>query len=151
MILNPTDTAVLCPDTQTTRSRVLLADDHDGIRERVRRLLEFDFDVVGEVPDGRSLLTAVEELKPDVVVLDICMPELSGIEAAEILRVQGCDAKLVFLSVNEDPDFVADGLAAGAQGYVVKSRMVSDLVTAIRRAETDQRYVSPTIAWDETD
>jgi DNA-binding NarL/FixJ family response regulator len=125
------------------RARILLADDHKEIRERAVRLLEPEFEVVGTVADGNALVKASAQLKPDVCVIDISMPQLSGIEAAIKLRDGGSKARIVFLTVNEDSDFVRAALRTGALGYVVKSRMASDLCSAINGAISGQLFVSP--------
>ena len=125
------------------RARILLADDHKEIRDRAVRLLEPEFEVVGTVADGNELVRASAQLKPDVCVIDISMPHLSGIEAAIKLRESGSKAKIVFLTVNEDSDFVRAALRTGALGYVVKSRMASDLCLAINGAISGQLFVSP--------
>ena len=125
------------------RARILLADDHKEIRDRAVRLLEPEFDIVGAVADGDSLVRAYAQLKPDVCVVDISMPYLNGIEAAIKLRENGSNARIVFLTVNEDSDFVNAALRTGALGYVVKSRMANDLCAAINGALIGQLFVSP--------
>jgi len=125
------------------RARILLADDHKEIRDRAVRLLEPEFEVVGTVADGNALVKAWAQLKPDVCVLDISMPGLGGIEAAIKLRENGSQARIVFLTVNEDSDFVRAALRTGALGYVVKSRMASDLCPAINGALRGRLFVSP--------
>ena len=125
------------------RARILLADDHKEVRERAVRLLEPEFEVVGVVADGNALLQASAQMKPDVCVIDISMPQLNGIEAAIKLRENGSEAKIVFLTVNEDSDFVSAALKTGALGYVVKSRMASDLCAAINGAISGHLFVSP--------
>ena len=125
------------------RVRILLADDHKEIRDRVVRLLEPEFEVVGTVADGNALVSASAQLKPDVCVIDISMPQLNGIEAAIKMRENGSEARIVFLTVNEDSDFVRAALGAGALGYVVKSRMASDLCAAINGAISGHLFVSP--------
>ena len=124
------------------RARILLADDHDEMRERVKRYLEQEFEVVDAVEDGRELLKASAQLHPDVCLLDISMPELNGIETAIQLRESGSTAKIVFLTVHEDVDFVQAALQAGASGYVIKRRMASDLLTAIREALAGRIFIS---------
>jgi DNA-binding NarL/FixJ family response regulator len=126
-----------------TRTRILLAEDHKDVRDRVVRLLEPEFEVVGTVGDGLALLEAAARMKPDVCVLDISMPKMSGIEAAAQLRKRGSAVKVVFLTVHEDADFVRAALATDALGYVVKSRMASDLRSAIREALAERLFVSP--------
>ena len=126
-----------------TRTRILLAEDNKDVRDRVVRLLEPEFEVVGAVGDGLAVLEAERRMKPDVCVLDISMPKLSGIEAATRLRKRGSAVKVVFLTVHEDPDFVRAALATDALGYVGKSRMASDLRSAIREALAERLFVSP--------
>lgn len=125
------------------RSRILLADDHKDMREKVMQQLDAEFEVVGAVEDGCAVLEAVKKMKPDVCVLDISMPNVSGIEAATRLRTSGSDVKIVFLTVHEDPDFLQAALDTGALGYVVKSRMATDLSAAIRAALAGRLFVSP--------
>ena len=125
------------------RARILLADDHKEIRDRAVRLLEPEFEVVGTVADGYALVKASAQLKPDLCVIDISMPGLSGIEAAIKLREGGFKAQIVFLTVNEDSDFVRAALRTGALGYVVKSRMASDLSAAVNSAISGRLFVSP--------
>ena len=102
--------------------------------------------VVGSVVDGLALLAEAERLQPDVIVLDITMPRLDGIEAARQLRSSRNPARLVFLTVHEDRDFARAALDAGGLGYVVKSRFTSDILPAIRAALADRRFISPTIS-----
>jgi DNA-binding NarL/FixJ family response regulator len=128
---------------QLTTIKVLLADDHPGFPGLVASLLEPTFEVVGRVADGRSLFEAAMKLKPDVIVTDICMPVLNGLEAADLLKKSGCVAKIVFLSVHSEPDFVQAGLSAGALGYVVKPRVGTELVPAIREALAGKIFISP--------
>lgn len=125
------------------RVRILLADDHREMLKRVVHLLQSEFEVVGAVNDGQALLEAASKLRPDVVVLDISMPVMNGLEAADRLREAGSRAKVVFLTVQEDPDFVHASRASGALGYVVKPRLTSDLVPAIKEALANRSFVSP--------
>jgi DNA-binding NarL/FixJ family response regulator len=124
------------------RPRILLADDHDVMRARVKRHLEREFEVVDAVGNGRALLETAARLKPDVCLLDISMPILNGIETATRLKQSGSTAKIVFLTIHEDPDFVQAALETGALGYVVKRRMVSDLRPAIKEALAGRIFVS---------
>ena len=126
-----------------TRIRILLAEDHKEVRDRVVRLLEPEFEVVGTVGDGLALLEAASRMKPDVCVLDISMPVFNGIEVATQLKQSGSTAKMIFLTVHEDPDFVRAALETGALGYVVKSRMASDLCVAIKGAMSGRLFISP--------
>ena len=125
------------------RARILLADDHKEIRDRAVRLLEPEFEVVGAVADGNALVRISAQLNPDVCIIDISMPYLNGIEAAIKLRENGSQARIVFLTVNEDSDFVRAALKTGALGYVVKSRMATDLCLAINGAIRGDLFVSP--------
>lgn len=125
------------------RTRILVADDHKEIRDRVVRLLEPDFDVVGAVDDGCLLLETASKLKPDVCVMDISMPVTDGIKAAAKLKESGLTTRVIFLTVHEDSDFVQAALETGAFGYVLKSRMASDLSNAINGAMAGRRFVSP--------
>jgi DNA-binding NarL/FixJ family response regulator len=125
------------------RVRAILADDHPAVLQTVARLLEPDVDVVGTVGDGRSLLEAALELKPDVLIMDISMPGMSGIEAAKKLIEAGCTSKIVFLTIHGDLDFVRACLASGAFAYVIKPRLATDLLPAIREALAGNIFVSP--------
>ena len=124
------------------RAKILLADDHSDLLKTVERHLEPEFEVVGKVLDGQQLLEEAMRLKPDVIVSDISMPLLNGIEAADQLKESGCQSRIVFLTVHSDPDFVRACLAAGALGYVVKSRMMMELVPAIREALAGHIFTS---------
>jgi DNA-binding NarL/FixJ family response regulator len=122
--------------------RILLADDHPHFPEVEERLLEPEFEVIGKVGNGQALFEEAMRLKPDVIVTDISMPILDGIEAVHRLRESGCKSRIVFLSVHTDSEFVRKCLSAGAYGYVSKSRIVSELIPAIREALLDNFYVS---------
>jgi DNA-binding NarL/FixJ family response regulator len=126
--------------------RILLADDHPHVLEKVTQLLEPGYDVVGTVSDGQSLVNAVGRLKPDVLVIDIVMPILNGIEAAKQLKEDGCESKVIFLTVHADSDYVRACLATGAFGYVVKARMTTDLPHAIQEALAGRIFISPTVS-----
>ncbi len=125
------------------RIRVLLADDHEAMLERVAGLLRTECDVVGTVTDGQQALEAARELKPDVLVLDISMPVMNGIETAHRLQEAGNPARIVFLTVHDDADFAREALAAGALGYVIKSRITLDLMAAINEAHAGRTFVWP--------
>jgi DNA-binding NarL/FixJ family response regulator len=126
-----------------TKMRVILADDNQKIIEAAKRLLEPEFQVVGSVQCGRSLVECVERLHPDVVVTDISMPDSSGFAAANQLTQHGNAAKIVFLTIHADADFVDAALATGASAYVVKARMATELIHAIREALAGRIFVSP--------
>jgi DNA-binding NarL/FixJ family response regulator len=129
-----------------SRPRVLIADDHRILAEGVRGLLEPEFEVVGVVADGRELVAAAKTLRPDVIVADVTMPALNGIEAARQLRDAGVTAKVVFLTMHRDVAYARQAFEAGAAGFVLKHSVSSELVTAIREALRGQTYVTPLIA-----
>ena len=124
---------------------VLLADDRKDFLETVARLLQPEFDVLGSVTNGKALISATERLKPDVVIIDISMPVLNGIEAVRRLKDSCTKAKFVFLTVHNSSDYVAAAHATGALGYVVKPRLATDLSVAIKEAHAGRLYVSPSI------
>jgi DNA-binding NarL/FixJ family response regulator len=124
------------------RPRILLADDHKLVLERAAALLQSTFDVVGAARTGREMISEAIRLNPDVIVADISMLGLSGIEAAHQLYERGSAAKLVFLTIHSNDEFVNACLAEGALGYVVKSRMKRDLIPAINAALSGQSFIS---------
>jgi DNA-binding NarL/FixJ family response regulator len=126
-----------------TKPRILLADDHPAALAQAARVLGEGNEIVGAVPNGLELLDAAERLDPDVVVLDISMPGVGGFEAARLLKQIGSRSKLVFLTVWEDPDFLREALALGADAYVVKSRLASDLFLAVNEALAGSKFISP--------
>jgi DNA-binding NarL/FixJ family response regulator len=128
---------------QLMRARILLADDHPRFPEMEARLLEPEFDVVGKVGDGQALIEEALRLNPDIIITDIAMPVLDGIEAVDRLKQSGCTSRIVFLSVHNDADFVHRCLSTGALGYVEKSRIASELVPAIRVALAGNIFISP--------
>jgi DNA-binding NarL/FixJ family response regulator len=127
------------------KARILLADDHPDVIDKVIQLLEPSYEIVGAIGDGQSLIYAAKKLKPDVLVIDITMPVLDGIEAAKILTAEGCESGIVFLTVHADPDYLRACLATGGLGYVVKARMSSDLPRAIEHALAERIFISPTM------
>jgi DNA-binding NarL/FixJ family response regulator len=133
-------------DKRSSQARILLADDHAPIIERVKLLLEPGFDVVGSVNNGADLVSEAARLQPDLIVLDISMPGMTGIQAAQELREAGSKAKLVFLTIHERVEFVHACLAEGALGYVVKSRLAVDLLAAIHEALAGRRFISPPVS-----
>ena len=122
---------------------ILLADDHPGFPGLVEDLLKPTFEVIGIVFDGESLVQASSRLNPDIILTDISMPILSGFEAVDRLRKSGSTAKVIFLTVHSDPDFVRAGLATGASGYVFKLRVATDLLVAIREVLEGHIFISP--------
>jgi CheY-like chemotaxis protein len=125
-----------------SKVRILLADDHPGFPEIEERVLESEFEVIGKVCNGQALFEEAMRLKPDVIVTDISMPILNGIEAVDRLMESGCNSRIVFLTVHSDTEFVRRCLSAGAFGYVPKSRIASELVPAIREALAGNIFVS---------
>ena len=128
------------------RARILLADDHLDSLETIERHLKPEFEVVGKVLDGHLLLEEAMRLQPDVIVMDISMPVLNGIQAAHQLKESGCNSRIVFLTVHTDSDFVRRCLSTGAFGYVVKSRIGTELVPAIREALAGHIFISHHLA-----
>jgi DNA-binding NarL/FixJ family response regulator len=133
------------------KPRLLLADDHTLLLEGIRLMLQPEFDLVGSVEDGQALLAAAKALKPDVILLDISMPLLNGIDAARRLRKLLPSAKLIFLTMHADPDYVAEAFRAGAMGYLLKRAAASELLTAIRAVLKGNHYVSPLVTRNALD
>jgi DNA-binding NarL/FixJ family response regulator len=129
-----------------SRPRILIADDHRVLAEGLRSLLEPEFEVVGVLADGRELLAAARKQRPDVIVADVTMPALNGIDAALQLRRLGVEAKVVFLTMHRDVAYARRAMEAGAAGYVLKHSAATEVVTAVRDALRGQTYVSPMIA-----
>lgn len=123
--------------------RVLLADDHALLLGAFEKLLAGECEVVGQVSDGRALVAAAEKLRPDVIVLDISMPILNGLDAGRQVKQTLKDVRLVFLTMNEDPDLAAEAFRAGASGYLLKRSAASELTTAIREVMQGRSYVTP--------
>lgn len=130
-------------DTIVSQKRILLADDHPGALAQAAGRLREDYEVAGTVTNGLDLLDAALRLDPDVIVLDISMPGLNGFEAAQRLKQAGCRSKLVFLTVWEDVDFAREAMSVGADAYVVKSRLASDLKLAVSEVLAEHKFVSP--------
>jgi DNA-binding NarL/FixJ family response regulator len=130
------------------RPRVLLADDHTLVLEGLRKILEPGCEVVGAVEDGRSLLAAAKQLQPDIVLLDISMPLLNGVEAARRLRTAAPDAKVIFVTMHADATYVAGAFRAGASGYVLKRCASVELLKAINQVLTGRPYITPLIRKD---
>ena len=128
------------------RPRVLLADDHLLVAEALKSLLTPEFELVGVVGDGRALLEAALRLRPDVIVADITMPQLNGIDALVQLRQLGSKAPVVFLTMHRDVAFARRAIEAGAAGFVLKHSAPSELVTALHAALEGQTYLTPQLA-----
>jgi DNA-binding NarL/FixJ family response regulator len=129
-----------------TKPRLLIADDHKIFAEGLKRLLNADFDIVGVVADGRELVAVAEKLRPDVMVVDISMPMLNGIEAVRQIKKVHPAIKVVFLTMHPDVAYAVSAFKAGASGYVLKHSAPDELITAIREALKGRTYVTPLIA-----
>jgi DNA-binding NarL/FixJ family response regulator len=127
------------------RPRILLADDHTMLLDAFQRLLEPRCEIVGTASDGRALLDLAASTRPDVIVLDISMPGLNGMDACALLRRKMPGVKFVFLTVNEDPDIAAEAISLGASGYLLKSSAAAELFTAIEQALADKTYITPLV------
>lgn len=124
-------------------TRVILADDHTLMLEALKIMLEPEFEVVGTFGDGRTLVEAAPKLKPDVIVLDICMPTMNGLNAGQRLKRLIPKIKLIYLTMNRDPDVAGEAFRLGANGYLLKNSAAKELVTAIRQVVRGTTYVTP--------
>ena len=131
-----------------TRPRILMADDHLMLLDAFKALLEPDYDVVGTATDGRTLLEEFSRLNPDVVLLDVAMPLLNGLDAGRQLKAQRRSVKLIYLTMNPDPDLAGEALRLGASGYVLKSSAAQELKQAIQEALRGRSYITPLITRD---
>lgn len=129
--------------------RLLVAEDHAAMRDKVVSILETEFSVVAAVGNGQEMLDVEAKVKPDVVILDISMPTMNGIEAATRLKQCHSKAKMILLTVHEEPEFLQAAMAVGALGYVIKSRLVSDLRLAVREVMAGRRFISPSLTLGE--
>lgn len=123
--------------------RVLLADDQEEVLRTVTSMLEDEFEIVGLAENGKQVLELVIQRSPDVLVLDIFMPVVNGIETAACLKASGCPTKVLFITVHEDPEFLETAMSVGAVGYVLKARLATDLIPAIRSVMEGCIYISP--------
>jgi len=133
------------------RPRVLLADDHRMVSEGLKSLLADDFELVGAVEDGHALLAAAKKLRPDVIVADITMPKLNGIDALHLLKKHNPNVKVVFLTMHQDRAYARRALDAGAAGFVVKHAAPDELVMAIQAALKGKTFITPALAGDVLD
>lgn len=127
---------------------ILIADDHVMVADACKKLLEPEFDVVGVVADGRTLIQSAAELHPDVIILDIAMPQLNGLDAGEQVKQKNRSVKLIYMTMNPRPDVAAEAFRRGASAYVLKQCSASELAVAVRRALRNQSYISPLITRD---
>jgi DNA-binding NarL/FixJ family response regulator len=132
-------------ETHMARPRVLLADDHALLLDAFAKLLAEECEIVGKVHDGRAVVTAADQLHPDVIVMDISMPLLNGLEAARQLKLKARGSRIVFLTMNEDPDLAAAAFRSGASAYLLKRSAGSELLTAIREVMQGRSYVTSLI------
>jgi DNA-binding NarL/FixJ family response regulator len=126
-------------------ARVLIADDHRLVAETCKSAIEPEFEVVGVVTDGRALIEAANALKPNIVLLDIGMPNLNGLDAGEQIKRKMPEVKLVFLTMNQGADVAADAFRRGASAYVLKQSAAEELLTALRKVIRNESYLSPLI------
>jgi DNA-binding NarL/FixJ family response regulator len=140
-----------CTETQppgprtapVAKARVLLADDNPAVLRHVSAMLSKDFEIVAALSDGESALRNYLELKADVLILDISMGRVSGLDVARTLKERGYSPHLIFLTVHQEPDFVKAAMACGASGYVVKSHLTNDLIPAIKATLAGSLFLSP--------
>jgi len=127
------------------RIRVLIADDHEDILDDICELLEPEFDVIGAVGDGQALISAADIFKPDVIITDISMPRLNGIEAARLIMRNNPASRIILMTVHNDSALIEQGFCAGALGYVLKLKAEDELKQAIHNALEDKRFISPKV------
>lgn len=128
------------------RARVLLADDHRLVAEGLKSLLEEEFELLGVVEDGRELVEAAKRLRPDVIVADISMPHLNGIDALALLKRDNPEVRVVFLTMHKEAGYARRALAAGASGYVLKHSAQAELFLAVRAALEGKVFITPALA-----
>jgi DNA-binding NarL/FixJ family response regulator len=129
----------------TCRPRILIADDHAVIADAFRKLLSSEFEVIATVHDGRSLISSAEQLRPDVILVDIGMPLLNGLEAAQQIRQTLPEVKVIYITINHDEDLIAEAFRRGASGYLPKTATASELIGAIHLAVNGDVYISPSL------
>lgn len=132
--------------SETSRPRILIADDHVLVADAFKRFLATDFDVVATVHDGRSLIQAANTLRPDVILADIGMPFLNGLNAAERIKRALPKVHLIYVTINQDPGIIAEAFRLGASGYLLKTSAASELAKAIHCVMQGKRYLSPSLA-----
>jgi len=132
----------------SNRSRVLIADDHNLVAELCKRLLEVEFEVVGIVGDGRAMLRAAAELKPDVIVIDVAMPILNGLDAGRQVKEMLPAVKVVYLTMNPDVDIAAEAFRRGASGYLLKTCAAAEMVLAVREVLRGKSYMAAALPRD---
>jgi len=133
------------------RPRIIVADDHTLVAEACKKLLDAEYDVVATVADGRTLVRAAATLKPQVIIIDISMPLLNGLDAGQQIKKVAPSVKLIYLTMNQDADLAAEAFRYGASGYLLKTCAASELTTAVREVLRGKSYLSPAIAKDTVD
>ena len=133
------------------RPRILIADDHNLVAEMCKRLLNEEFDVIGTVSNGRALVRAVGELKPDVIILDIAMPILNGLDAGQQVKEMFPAVKLVYLTMNPDVEVAAEAFERGASGYLLKTCAAAEMMVAVREVLRGKSYLSQGLSRDAID
>jgi len=131
--------------------RILIADDHTLVADACAKLLESEYEIVGSVSDGRALVRAAADLKPQLIIVDIAMPILNGLDAGQQVKEFLPSVKLVYLTMNHDADLAAEAFRRGASGYLLKTCAASELAIAVREVLRGRSYLSPTIAKDTVD
>jgi DNA-binding NarL/FixJ family response regulator len=137
--------------TRRNLPRILIADDHTLVAEACKKLLEDDYEIVGTFGDGRSLVRAAAELRPHLIIVDVSMPLLNGLDAGQQIKELIPSVKLVFLTMNHDADLAAEAFRRGASGYLLKTCAASELAIAVREVLKGKSYLSPMIAKDTVD
>jgi DNA-binding NarL/FixJ family response regulator len=125
--------------------RILLADDNDEVLAEIRREFGDEFEIVGTVANGQDAVDAVLRFEPDIAVLDITMPVMDGIRVSSRIREGNARTKVVFLTIQENPEYISAAFSVGASGYVTKRRLLTDLPHAIREAAEGRTFISPTL------
>ncbi|PYU18292.1 MAG: DNA-binding response regulator [Acidobacteria bacterium] len=136
---------------QRNHPRILIADDHTLVAEACKKLLDAEYDVVGTVSDGRALVRVAAELRPHLIIIDVAMPVLNGLDAGQQIKELLPSVKLVYLTMNHDADLAAEAFRRGASGYLLKTCAASELVIAVREVLRGKSYLSPMIAKDTVD
>lgn len=135
-------------ETMSQRPRILIADDHLLLAEAYQKLLEPEFEVAGFVTDGRAVIDAAERLRPNLVILDISMPQLNGLDAGELIKKKVRGVKIVYVTMNSQPEVAAEAFRRGASGYVLKHCTAQELIIAVRRVLKGESYLPPQITKD---
>jgi len=133
------------------RSRILIADDHNLVAELCKKLLEAEFEVVGIVTDGHALIQTAADLRPDVIIVDVGMPVLNGLDAAQRVKQMLPAVKVIFLTMNPDPELAAEAFRRGASGYLLKTSAAADMVVCVREVLRGKSYLSSRMPKDAVD